>query len=58
METKDPVVVDTPTVCCDGGGPLGHPAVYLNFGEKTELVCPYCSRHYVRSAAPRAAAGH
>ena len=37
--------VDSPEVFCDGGrGELGHPGVYLNIGEQTQIVCPYCSR--------------
>lgn len=41
-------VVDTPTVACDGGvGALGHPRVFLHFGDASEVACPYCSRTYV-----------
>jgi uncharacterized Zn-finger protein len=40
-------VVTTPTVACDGGnGPLGHPRVFLHFGDDRQVVCPYCSRAY------------
>lgn len=43
----DVQVVTTATVACDGGvGPLGHPRVFLHFGDKSEVVCPYCSRGY------------
>lgn len=32
--------------CDGGGGPLGHPRVWLRIvGD--EIVCPYCSRRYV-----------
>lgn len=42
------VTVTTPVVACDGdGGALGHPRVYLNMGDKAEIDCPYCGRHYV-----------
>ena len=35
-------------VSCDGGkGELGHPKVYLNFGKKEEVICPYCSKKFV-----------
>jgi uncharacterized Zn-finger protein len=38
----------TPEVVCDGNGDTnGHPRVYLNMGDKTEIVCPYCSRKFV-----------
>jgi uncharacterized Zn-finger protein len=42
------ITVDTDRVACDGGGgPLGHPKVYLNLGEQGRIECPYCSRVYV-----------
>jgi uncharacterized Zn-finger protein len=41
------ITVDSPVVACDGGGALGHPRVYLNMGDKTEIDCPYCGRHYI-----------
>lgn len=36
-------------VTCDGGGgPLGHPRVFLEIPEdEHKVVCPYCSRTYV-----------
>ena len=41
-------LVATKRVCCDGGeGALGHPRVYLDMGEGTEVVCPYCDRLFV-----------
>jgi uncharacterized Zn-finger protein len=37
--------VDTPVVACDGGGgPLGHPRVYLSLAKGGETECPYCDR--------------
>ena len=33
--------------CNGGGGPLGHPQVWLTLGTDGEVVCPYCSRRYV-----------
>jgi uncharacterized Zn-finger protein len=42
------ITVESPVVACDGGGgALGHPRVYLNMGDKTEIDCPYCGRAYV-----------
>lgn len=43
-------------VACDGGGgPLGHPKVYLHIdhdkGDK--ITCPYCSRTYVLKSAKK-----
>ena len=49
------VEVEQSTVRCDGGGPLGHPAVYLNMGEKGWVECPYCDRKFVLKAG---AGGH
>ena len=34
-------------VGCDGGTDFGHHLVYLTFGNKKTIVCPYCSRKYV-----------
>lgn len=34
--------------CDGGGGPLGHPRVFLHIDtDKGEVMCPYCSRLYV-----------
>jgi len=36
-------------ISCDGGGgPLGHPIVWLTLGTGDEITCPYCSRQFVR----------
>ncbi len=43
IETDDSVVA-----CNGGGGPLGHPRVYLNLGPAGRIECPYCSRLYVK----------
>lgn len=35
-------------VMCNGGSnSLGHPGVYLNMGDKKEIVCPYCSKKFI-----------
>ena len=45
---EETLIVDGPVVACDGGGgPLGHPRVYLRIGTDGVIVCPYCSRRYV-----------
>jgi uncharacterized Zn-finger protein len=49
--------VDTDVVGCDGGGgPLGHPRVFLSLATGGTADCPYCGRRYVQSqgAQPRA----
>ena len=57
MESEEAITIQTTTVCCDGGGgALGHPSVYLKIGAAGDVVCPYCSRHYVLeegAAAPQ-----
>jgi len=41
------ITVQSRVVACDGGGgPLGHPRVWLRIIER-ETFCPYCSRTYV-----------
>ena len=50
-------IVNTPSVACDGGGgPLGHPTVYLSFDESGEIMCPYCSRRFILAKNPDQAA--
>lgn len=45
----EPIETKNVVVRCDGsGGPLGHPAIFLNLNLKEEIVCPYCSRYFVR----------
>jgi len=40
-------------VACDGGGgPIGHPRVYLPlYADKGVVECPYCDRRYIRDGA-------
>ncbi len=53
------IEVDSPVVACDGGGgALGHPRVYLNMGEKHEIDCPYCGRHFVLKKGAHPAEAH
>ncbi len=58
--TQETVTVHATTVACEGNGPVtGHPKVYLTFAKgKTELVCPYCSRHFVLAEGVQAGHGH
>jgi uncharacterized Zn-finger protein len=37
-----------------GGGPMGHPRVYLNLAPRGQVECPYCSRLFVNRAVMRA----
>ena len=61
MTEESTIETTSSTVGCDGGGgPLGHPLVYLKIplkgdgaeGTAGEIFCPYCSRHYVLSGTP------
>jgi len=57
-EPFEVITVDTDRVACDGGGgPLGHPKVYLNLGKEGRVECPYCSRLYVLREGSRGGTG-
>ena len=45
-EPPEVVEVDGREVACDGG-PLGHPRVFLNMGDRAFVECPYCDRRFV-----------
>jgi uncharacterized Zn-finger protein len=50
--------VDETVIACDGGGgPLGHPRVFLHLVEG-EATCPYCSRRYVLNEGAGHAPAH
>jgi uncharacterized Zn-finger protein len=44
---------ETVAACNGGGGPLGHPRVFLNLGNDGKVECPYCSRLFVNGAVRR-----
>ena len=53
MQPFETIYVDDNVVACNGGGgPLGHPRVYLNLSRAGKVECPYCSRLYVLRGAP------
>jgi uncharacterized Zn-finger protein len=59
MEPEETFYVTERRVACDGGGgPLGHPRVFLQIDETGEVTCPYCSRHFVLGEDAEAEAGH
>lgn len=37
--------------CVGANPPFDHPHVYLDMGEDSEKVCPYCSTHYRYNSA-------
>ena len=34
-------------MCIGALPPFDHPHVFLDMGDETDIVCPYCSTHYV-----------
>lgn len=36
-------------MCCGASVPFDHPHVYLDMGDESEIVCPYCSTLYRHS---------
>jgi uncharacterized Zn-finger protein len=61
MKPFEVIHVTSAQVACDGGGgPLGHPKVYLHIDyEAGSIICPYCSRTYVmKLSAVKQAGGH
>lgn len=36
----------TEFMCCGATAPFDHPHVFLDMGDETEIVCPYCSTLY------------
>ena len=52
VEAPETVEVEKPEVRCDGGGALGHPAVYLNMGARGWVECPHCDRKFILAEGP------
>ena len=51
MQPFETIYIDTMVAACNGGGgPLGHPKVYLNLTADGQVECPYCSRLFVNRA--------
>ena len=45
------IVTNQSRVTCNGGGgPLGHPQIWLTVGPDGRVICPYCSRVFVKPA--------
>ena len=48
MKIIKEIKVCTLTVMCNGGrSSLAHPKIYLNLEDKTQVICPYCSKKYI-----------
>jgi uncharacterized Zn-finger protein len=55
MTPFETIEMDTMMTPCDGGGgPMGHPKVYLSLAPSGRVECPYCSRLFVNRAVMRA----
>jgi uncharacterized Zn-finger protein len=51
MTAFEIIEIDEMVAACNGGGgPLGHPRVYLNLMPAGRVECPYCSRLFVNRA--------
>ena len=49
MLVQTVVDADVESVSCSGGDDdSGHPIVYYNFGEKSQVVCSYCGKIFLR----------
>lgn len=58
-EPTEIITVAEVVVACDGGGgPLGHPRVYLNMEAAGLIDCPYCGRRYVLDQAAARVPAH
>jgi uncharacterized Zn-finger protein len=60
MTPFETIEIDEMVVACaggpgGGGGPLGHPKVYLNLAPSGRVECPYCSRLFVNRTIARTA---
>ena len=51
IEPPEIVEVETVEIACDGGGPLGHPKVFLSLANDGRVECPYCDRMFVLKPA-------
>ena len=48
--STDVIITNQLRVACNGGGgPLGHPQIFLTLGNDGRVVCPYCSREFIKS---------
>jgi uncharacterized Zn-finger protein len=53
MTPFETIEIDAMRAACDGGGgPMGHPKVYLSLAPSGRVECPYCSRLFVNRAVP------
>ncbi len=49
--SDDIIMVSTTRIACDGGGGvLGHPKIWLDMGQDTQVRCKYCDRIFKRDS--------
>ena len=59
MQPFETIQIDSMIAACNGGGgPLGHPKVFLNLAADGRVECPYCSRLFVYRGHHAAPDGH
>lgn len=56
-------IADDHVACDGGGGPLGHPRIYMTVDKHTHMVdCGYCDRRYIqdpqKAGGKKASAAH
>ena len=52
QQNADRVIVTSTRISCDGGGgALGHPKIWMDMGQATEVKCKYCDRVFVLDEA-------
>ena len=48
QQNADRVIVTSTRISCDGGGgALGHPKIWMDMGQDTQVKCKYCDRVFV-----------
>ncbi len=49
-ESATVIVTNQSRVACNGGGgPLGHPQIFLSLGNDGKVTCPYCSCVFIKA---------
>lgn len=57
-QSVERIMVQGNVAACDGGGgPMGHPRIYMTITQDS-VMCPYCSRIFVRDPASVQVGGH
>lgn len=55
IDPVDVAIVNSHKIACDGGGgALGHPKVWLDMGQDSQVQCKYCDKIFVLASAVHA----